>query len=278
MSTASGGSSSAHDHPLNPIKGIGPARQRLLRELLSIHTVQDLAAASAETIELLLRGAGQSITRAKAADWITQARHLTEATNPSFDGSVPLDDEYPPPQISLTADAKSSQNLPPNEFVAEHVDVAEDEPKTQIEQPEAIASTAELITLRVCKITLIQPPNTGIPQMATERDRSLPGPVLAEQPFQLNVVFELDGLASVAILPQASYILQGFAKSLMYPHQAIALGESHVCFLAGHRSPYGARITAIGLPLGLYRLQIVITFRAIPVSFGIHEIPRFQVV
>ncbi|MBW4480929.1 MAG: hypothetical protein KME14_00150 [Tildeniella torsiva UHER 1998/13D] len=240
--------------------------------------MQDLAAASAETIESLFRETGQSITRSKAADWITQAKHLAESMDSALGSNVPPEDTHRPLQISLAADAKSLENLPPNAVVAEPVEVAKDESETQLEQPGVTASTAELIKLRVCKIILIQPPNAGVPQMATERDRSLPSPVLAEQPFQLNVVFELDRLASLAILPQASYSLQGFAKSLTYPHRAIALGESVLHFLAGHHSPYSATIVGSGLPSGLYRLQLLIAFQGISIPFGMHEIPRFQVV
>ncbi len=272
MSTASGGSSPAHDHSLSPIKGIGPARQQLLRERLSIHTVHDLAAASAESIEALFRSAGQSITRSKAADWITQARHLAKSIQPSPDVNELSDRDHAPDQGSPAASVTPPEPVPPEKIGSE------ENPEPQPDRPEVTASSAESIALRISQIIVVQPPETGIPQVVTERDRSLPGPLLTEQPFQISMAFKLDGLASLPLSPQASYSLQGFVKSLTYPHQTIALGESALHFLAGHRSPYSATIVVSGLPSGLYRLQLLIAFQGISIPFSMHEIPRFQVV
>ncbi|OKH43861.1 hypothetical protein NIES30_23965 [Phormidium tenue NIES-30] len=253
---------------MNPIKGIGPARQQLLRERLSIHTVQDLAAASAEMIEALFRSAGQSVTRSKAADWITQARHLADSA--VSDG--PSDSDPVAAQISSGADVISPDQVP------SEGNGSKDNPEPQPDRPHATDASAELITLRMGQIRVIQPPETGVPQVATACDRSLPGPLLNKQPFQISLTFELDGLASLPLSPQASYSLQGFVKSLAYPPQTTALGESPAHFLAGHRSPYSALITVPGLASGLYRLQLLIAFQGISIPFGMHEIPRFQVV
>lgn len=268
MSTTSGGTSPAHDHPLSLIKGIGPTRQQLLRERLSIHTVQDLATASAETIEALFRSAGQSITRSMAAHWIAQARHLAA----SSDVNGPSGSDPAPVEIAPASDVIPPEQVPPEGSGSKN------NLETQPDQPEGTTLSAELITLRMCQIVVVQPPETGIPQMLTERDRSLPGPLLTGQPFQLSVTFELDRLASLPVSPQASYKLQGFLKSLTYPHQVTDLGESAPHFLAGHSPPYSAMIATSGLPPGLYRLQLLITFQDISILFGMHEIPRFQVV
>lgn len=268
MSTASGGTSPAHDHPLSLIKGIGPARQLLLRERLSIHTMQDLATASAETIEALFRSAGQSVTRSKAADWIAQAKHLAA----SSDTDGPSDGDPAPAQILPAADV-----VPPDQVPSEGSG-SKGKLEPQLDRPEIAALSTEPITLQIGQIVVIQPPETGIPQMVTARDRSFPGSLLNKQPFQISIAFGLDGLASLPLSPQASYSLQGFVKSLTYPHQAIALGESPPYFLAGHRSPYSALITVSGLASGLYRLQLLVAFQGISIPFSLHEIPRFQVV
>ncbi len=272
MSTASGGISPAHDHSLISIKGIGPARRQLLEERLSIHTVHDLAASSAEAIEALFRSAGQSIPRAKATDWITQAGHLAKSIQPSPDVNQPSDSDRTPEQDSPTASVTPPEEVPPQETMSE------DNSEAQPDRPEVTAAPTGPIALRICQIIVVQHPETDIPQVVTERDRSLPGPLLTEQPLQISVVFELDGLANLPLSPQASYNLQGFVKSLTYPHRITTLGESAPHFLAGHRPPYSALISASGLPSGLYRLQLLIAFQGISIPFGMHEIPRFQVV
>lgn len=64
------------------IKGIGTVRQTLLRRLLNIRTIYDLANASIEEIETQLREAGQAISHTDIAGWIDQAQELLEALPP----------------------------------------------------------------------------------------------------------------------------------------------------------------------------------------------------
>lgn len=79
MTTSPSGSPPGDEYSLDQIKGIGPTRRQQLQTLLDIATVLDLAEAEAAAIESAFRAAGYSITRANAADWITQARQLIES-------------------------------------------------------------------------------------------------------------------------------------------------------------------------------------------------------
>jgi hypothetical protein len=66
---------------LTTIKGIGPARQKWLRQSLDVRTFQDLAALSGDEIESQLKAEGRTVLRDEIEEWIAQAqdhvaRHL----------------------------------------------------------------------------------------------------------------------------------------------------------------------------------------------------------
>jgi len=61
---------------LTVIKGIREARQRILRQALSVQTYDDLANSAPEDILMAFKAAGQSIARASVESWIAEARRL----------------------------------------------------------------------------------------------------------------------------------------------------------------------------------------------------------
>lgn len=65
---------------LAEIKGIGPIRQRWLRETFQIRTYHDLTLLSAEEIESQLQAEGRAAPRKEINAWIDQARELADAT------------------------------------------------------------------------------------------------------------------------------------------------------------------------------------------------------
>lgn len=152
MTQASENSLPRNESGLSNIKSIGPARAQLLQELLAIHTIHDLAEASAHLIEAALREASRPVQHNIIAQWIEHARHLATA------------------------------------------------------------------------------------------DR-----------------------------------LEGFVKTLAHPHRVIPLGESQLIALVLHRTQYSVSIAKSTLPSGLYRLQLLISFQGVRISFVVHEIQRFQV-
>ena len=69
---------------LTMIKGIGPARQRWLKESLDVRTFGDLAALSADEIESRLKADRQIASRETIEAWIAQAdRHTARAAQKS---------------------------------------------------------------------------------------------------------------------------------------------------------------------------------------------------
>jgi hypothetical protein len=61
------------------LKGIGPARQRWLRETLNVRTYRDLADLSIDELESRLKDVGQIPSRSDIARWIAQAQELAAA-------------------------------------------------------------------------------------------------------------------------------------------------------------------------------------------------------
>jgi hypothetical protein len=71
---------------LTAIKGIGPARQRWLKESLNVHSYRDLAALPADEMESQLKADGQVISRGEIDSWVAQARELALAADPPAKG------------------------------------------------------------------------------------------------------------------------------------------------------------------------------------------------
>lgn len=61
---------------LTVIAGIGPARQRWLRESFNVHTYQDLAQLSVDRIESQLKADGQIASRDAIEHWLLETREL----------------------------------------------------------------------------------------------------------------------------------------------------------------------------------------------------------
>ena len=94
---------------LTVIKGIGPARQRWLRESLNIVTFADLAALSVDEIESRLKADKQIASQNKIKAWIAQAREYAaaaaeRAAQPTFAGT----DAQAKKQANTLAEANES--------------------------------------------------------------------------------------------------------------------------------------------------------------------------
>jgi hypothetical protein len=75
---------SAGYEDLKRVKGIGQAREQWLRDTFDVRTFQDLAALSADEIELRLKAEGQIVSRHTIEKWISEARRLeSEAERPA---------------------------------------------------------------------------------------------------------------------------------------------------------------------------------------------------
>lgn len=134
------------------------------------------------------------------------------------------------------------------------------------------------LTVQVCQVMLLQPPETSLPIVAIARNTSFPGSLQANQPFQVGVCLEFPELAQWDLPSGMSYSLEGYAKTLTYPHRTILLGNSQSRRLTSGQAQYKAAIAATALPSGLYRLQILIAFQGVNIPLAIHEISRLQVI
>lgn len=134
------------------------------------------------------------------------------------------------------------------------------------------------LTVGVGQVILLQPPETGMPIVAIAGNTGFSGSLQADQPFQIGVCLEFPELVQQALPPGVSYSLEGFAKTLTYPHRTLSLGKSQPCMLTSGQTHYRAAIAATSLPAGLYRLQILIASQGIDMPLDIHEISRFQVI
>jgi hypothetical protein len=68
---------------LTVIAGIKQARQRWLREVLGVHTYQDLATLSASQIQSRLKADGQIVSRSAIEGWLIKAKELASSTGSS---------------------------------------------------------------------------------------------------------------------------------------------------------------------------------------------------
>lgn len=78
---------------LTAIKGIGPARQRWLKESLNVHSYRDLAAVPVEEMESQLKAEGQVVSRGEIDSWVAQAQELALAADPPARGVELADTE-----------------------------------------------------------------------------------------------------------------------------------------------------------------------------------------
>ncbi|MEA5448021.1 hypothetical protein VB780_05530 [Leptolyngbya sp. CCNP1308] len=145
-------------------------------------------------------------------------------------------------------------------------------PPPQLPPPER-----ELI-VQVRQVMLLQPPETSLPIVALAEDAGFPGSLQANQPFQVGVGLEFPELVQRTLPSDVSYSLEGFAKTLNYPHLTIPLGKSPPRVLTNGQTQYQTAIAATALPSGLYRLQILIAFQGVDIPLAIHEISRLQVI
>ena len=296
MTQASENSPPRNESGLSNIKSIGPARAQLLQELLAIHTIHDLAEASAHLIEAALREASRPVQHNIIAQWIEHARHLATADRFSTIEDKTLIKKALVEWQTQTVFTVEFQTRDLADSVARQIRVS-------CQDPEATASFSErdwrqlqpwmlehvppteppvpqpemAVTLRIGQVIVLQPPDTGTPIVAFPSDRSLSSPLLANQPFELSVSFELPELEELSLPAHSSYYLEGFVKTLAPPHRVIPLGESQLIALVPHRTQYSVSIAKSTLPSGLYRLQLLISFQGVRISFGVHEIQRFQV-
>ena len=107
---------SAHND-LTQIKGSGPVRQEILQDNLGIKTFEDLASASVEAIEAMLRRENQAVSQQEVVGWIEQAQARIEV-KPVTPELAASESEVPE---SVTSESVTSETTAPESVASEAV-------------------------------------------------------------------------------------------------------------------------------------------------------------
>ena len=131
-------------------------------------------------------------------------------------------------------------------------------------------AAAPPVIVQMGQLHLLQPPRTAMPAFITQAGRILSNSVRSEEPFALEVSFELigDALADIAE-KQVTYCVQWDAKNLAPPHEIISLGDTEPTFVLEGQTSYTTLLPEVILHSGIYRLQMLIILR------GIAALPTF---
>ena len=316
MTRSMNGSDKEHQ-VLTKIKGIGPVKQRWLKETLKISTIRDLATCSVAQIESRLKDQGQTFSRSEIKSWIKQAQKLIEA-EPSAQEILEL------PQ--LTSNHKSWQ-------LAEKITKAEDsnqwssfasfkiefqsrklnkkvESRTIIhyleanqnrvwydvkpeeieqwmrEQMQSEITSSENqdnlsitpLTIEITQILAFQPPQTEKAMIVDQNNRLFPSTINSGQPFMLVVAFKIMGLNEANFNQEKlTYQAQFYGRNRT-TGEIIHLGDTMPESLEEGLVFYTTRLPEISLESGIYRLQGLVKVQGTIATPGCFEIPLLQVV
>ncbi|HEY9612231.1 hypothetical protein [Allocoleopsis sp.] len=121
---------------LTKIKGIGPVKQKWLKELFNIHTCQDLAQLSVDEVESRLKTQGHTVSKSEIEGWIAQSQALATAelsSQPFVESSDRGEEQF--------------SNLPTQESeLFQHVMALAD---TEAEQPQSSSTTESELPQRI---------------------------------------------------------------------------------------------------------------------------------
>lgn len=321
MTTASTGEIPTHSRDregdnLTTIKGIGPVRQRWLRESLNVRTFRDLAALSADEIESRLKIEGGIASRSDIEEWIVQAQELAAT-------------ELPSQRVveSADAEAEATANSPAAggkwqpfasfvvEFQARQVEGQAEEQRTTVHHMEADKSetwpgiegerlcqwmlgqlggklqqeleeelpvearlaAARTVAVEITQVQAFQPPDVETPTAASEANQPFSGFVRSDEPFALEVSFELTGPGADDVAKRRTTYSAHFHLRSLTTREKIPLGDTKAAPLDGE-APYTARLSQTSLQPGLYRLRALVTLQSTPPRKGYLEVPLLQVV
>ena len=138
---------------LTVIPGIGPVRQRWLREALGVETYEDLAAFSADELEARMKAAGRSVSRSDIERWIGEAQRLA-SPEPTEAGDELVGNEAPE-----EAAPEEEKWRPFASFVVEYQKREEgEERRTTVHHMEEDkdASWPEIVRIELCQWMLEQ--------------------------------------------------------------------------------------------------------------------------
>lgn len=313
MNKAMNGSDRSHQ-VLTRIKGIGPVKQRWLKETLKIQTIRDLASLSIEQIELRLKAKGQTFSHNEIKGWIEQAQHLIDA-EPSAQEILDSSELTSKSKLLQSAEAiegsqwKSFASFKV-EFQSRQIEGEVEEQRTIInyleannsqdwagisadqvqqwmleqmrmkvpyfeEQNQLLSSTP---AIEVTQILAFQPPHSERAIVVDKSNRLFQSTLNSGESFMLVVAFNIDGLEEAKLqYPDITYQAHFYGRNRT-TSVVTHLGDTKSETLEEGVSSYTAKLPEIILETGIYRLQGLVKLQGIIANPGCFEIPLLQVV
>lgn len=301
---------------LTKIRGIGLTKQQWLRNLVGISTIQELAAASVDKIDSRLREKGHNISRSEIQEWIDQAKKLTaesldsQAEEAEESPPVPTVEGDLSPSIqegewktfaSFSVDFQSRQIADQTEqqTIVRHLETGEVVTWPDVEsetfqqwmleklrieiQPEAEAEALEEavespLTLEITQMRLFQPPKTEKSMLINTKTRQFLGSIRKDELFAIEITFGVTGLTVADIAKQhATYNIQCYARHRT-TGTITTLAETQPNTIVKGQFSYTIMLPATTLPLGLYRLRILVILQGILAIPAYFEVPLLPVV
>ncbi len=301
----------SNSEDLTRIRGIGPVKQQWLREALNVRSFQDLANLSADELEARLRAEGQITSRSEIEAWIAQAQELTREPSqpPTPTPEPPTAAATPPPQpaepspipareeagwqtfasFSVEFRAKQTEGQTERRTTAYHrqADLSQTWPGIETDQllhwllaqlnepeppPEPVAPP---LSLEITQIRLFQPPQAPNPVSLGEANRHFSGSLKAQEPFSLEISFQL--LGGTASPRGASYTIECYGRNRT-TGATVQLGDPWSAALVPGQQTYTVQLPSAVLLPGTYRLQVIATLPNTSATPGYFEIPLLQVV
>jgi hypothetical protein len=138
-----------------------------------------------------------------------------------------------------------------------------------------LTSTA---TVTVSRIRAFQPHQTKTPVAFAQSQQPVPGIIKGDEPFGLEVAFDLVGTTAVDLVKRhGSYQAQFYARNRSTGAR-LHLGDTQPESLVESKLAYTAVLPQATLPSGVYRLQALVMFQDLPLGPGFLEVPMLQVV
>ncbi len=300
---------------LTHIRGIGTSRKRRLASL-GIHTVSDLARATATDLIQQVKDRGYNIAPVEIVEWIAQAQRLLIALPGAADELPKMQASDRPGGVSepilepmidspavawspfasfviefqnRTIDGQTEQQTVIRHLETDTVEVwpgVTTEPlqpwvnarlQSQLRQDAQPIGTP--ITVDIGQLRLVRSRWAGIPMTVDATRRLFPEAINASEPFTLEIAMQLLGLAE-AVMPrqQIIYRAQCYARHLE-TGRIVALGDTVANVPMCDQSSYTALLSDLVLPeSGSYRLQVVITIQNVAATPGCFKVPLLYVV
>lgn len=151
--------------------------------------------------------------------------------------------------------------------------------KSQYSVPTSAISPQEAqpLKLNVTRIRLFQPPHSLVPLGIGERDRIFNGLIKGNEPFNIEVSFELSGVnVSDERIKDTDCWVRCYTSNRS-TGEHINLGNTPLTPMPKNILEYTTMLSKVSLPPGFYRLQVIVELLGSLRSLGFLELPLLQV-